>query len=145
MIKFSLNFKLWITLWILIQITRFFILWICNWVIFLNILNCLISKLNLSSDLIEFQRYHKNFPNSSVDSTLIYHYTLQFMNESLNWYVWTLFWHDIVCIQRPLTFILSLITSINCILSSIINELNNQVWTTRMRLYIEGHELWDML
>ena len=34
--------------------------WIRIGVIFLNILNCLISKLNSSSDLIEFQRYLKN-------------------------------------------------------------------------------------
>ena len=53
-----------ITLQILIQITRFFILWIRNWVIFLNIINFPISTLNSPSDLIELQRYLSKFPNS---------------------------------------------------------------------------------
>ena len=50
--------------------------WIRIGVIFLNILDSLISNLNSSSELIEFQRYLENFHYFSVDSTLIHDYTL---------------------------------------------------------------------
>ena len=65
-IKFLSQFQISISPWILIQISWFFIPWILIGVIFLNILNCIISKLNSSSDLIEFQRYLENFPNSPL-------------------------------------------------------------------------------
>ena len=59
-INFLSNLCSLISPWILIPIKWFLILWICLWVIFLNLWKSLISQLNLLSDLIEFQRVLQN-------------------------------------------------------------------------------------
>ena len=81
-----------------------------NWVIFYSVdlswssLSKYTKIFNFSPQLIilfdQISKTPKKFPYFSVDFTLIHHYTLYFVIISLYWWVWNLFWHEFVYIQR---------------------------------------------